>query len=1021
MEQNIILAGVGGQGILTIAKAISLTALRNGLNIKQAEVHGMAQRGGAVHSHLRISTDSLHSDLIPVGRADLIIATEPLEALRYVHYLKPEGALLSGTNAFANIEHYPPVEELLARIADFPRHVLLDVARIARAAGSLRSANMVLLGAASPFLDLNDVDLRETVESLLAGKGASAGESARRAFDFGRNAACAYRDALRKGLSPADARRWMDSLPTIDLGITGCYECGLPAAVAAEETLSSAEAEAVDSVLRSVRERNRDVLFEHEVYSLVELVGAISPPLHRFLPIGEAVTCELLSEFPGNRVALKLVSPKVIHKTDADGLAFVDRNLPAVQRAVRELTQRHADDDVAGVLIVEFVDRPNRGFGDELFVGIRATREFGPILAAGLGGIDTEYLAGVMRPGLAVAKAVAADVTAETFLELFRTTSAYDILAGRARGHRRVVSDGDLLRCFRAFLAIARRFCVARDDGGPSLAELEVNPFAFRRQAMVPLDGRGRLGEPARPSTPRPRESIDRLLEPRTIAVLGVSADSMNPGRVILNNIKACGFPTEKLWVIKPGCERIDGVPCADSPDGLPEVVDLMIVAAPAKNLPDIVRQIGRSNKVRSAILISGGVGEVEGTESSLDELRRAILAARKADGDGPVFLGPNSLGVRSHAGHYDTFFIPPGKIDTRFLRSQDPPARLAFISQSGAFILSRLSNLEVIRPAFAISIGNQADLTLSDLVGAMADRGDIDVIAVYAEGFRDLDGEPLLRAIERARAAGKVALFYRAGRTPAGVSAAAGHTAAVAGDHEVCQAAAAQAGAIVVDTFKEFEQLMELSVALHGKRIGGRRIGAITNAGAEAVAMADSVRGARYLVEMAALGEADTDRLRHVLHDCRLESLVNPRNPLDLTPMAGEDAYEACGRLLLESPDVDALVTAVVPLTPTLLTTPEEIAKSGSLVEVVAKLFRESDKPVIFVVDCGPLYDPLALAIRRAGIPVFRSCDQAIRSLGRYLCHRAPQPAPESDRVRPRTFNEPLQPHRHQPRPVVV
>jgi acyl-CoA synthetase (NDP forming) len=677
----------------------------------------------------------------------------------------------------------------------------------------------------------------------------------------------------------------------------------------------------------------------------------------------------------------------------------VDKQLKPVQRAMRELMDHHAG-DVAGVLVVEFVERPNRGFGDELFVGIRATREFGPVIAAGLGGIDTEYLAGVMRPGLAVAKAVVAETSAQEFLELFRSTSAYEILAGRARGHRRVVSDGELLRCFRAFLAIARRFCVARDDSGPCLAELEVNPFAFRRQAMVPLDGRGRLGEPARAVAPRPREAIDRMLEPRSIAVLGVSADSMNPGRVILNNIKACGFPVRKLWIVKPGAKKIDGVTCVESAVHLPEPVDLLIVAAPAKTLPGVVKQSGLSGKVRSAILISGGVGEIEGTESSLDELRGAILATRKAEGVGPIFLGPNSLGVRSCPGRYDTFFIPPEKIDARFLRSTEPPARLAFVSQSGAFILSRLSNLEVIRPAFAISIGNQADLTLSDLVAAAADRDDIDVIAVYSEGFCDLDGQSFLHAIQRARAVGKVVIFYKAGRTSAGRSAAAGHTAAVAGDYDVCQAAAAQAGAIVVDTFKEFEQLMELAVALHGKRVRGRRIGAVTNAGAEAVAMADSVRGARYLVEMASLGENSVSRLRGVLRKHRLDALVNPRNPLDLTPMAAEDAYEGCGRLLLESDEVDALVTAVVPLTPCLLTTPDEIAKPGSLVEVVPKLFREADKPVIFVVDCGPLYDPLALAVRRAGVPVFRSCDQAIRSLGRYLCHRAksePPQAPEN------------------------
>ncbi len=174
-----------------------------------------------------------------------------------------------------------------------------------------------------------------------------------------------------------------------------------------------------------------------------------------------------------------------------------------------------------GVLLVEYVEQTASGFGRELFVGIRATREFGPVIAAGLGGVDTEYLASKMRPGLAVAKAPAADLKAEDFLETFKGTVAYEILAGKARGHRRIVSDGELLRCFRAFILLAQRFCVDRGEEGPDVAELEVNPFAFRGNALVPLDGRGRLATAAKARPRRPVDKLAKLLEPQTIAVLG--------------------------------------------------------------------------------------------------------------------------------------------------------------------------------------------------------------------------------------------------------------------------------------------------------------------------------------------------------------------------------------------------------------------------------------------------------------------------------------------------------------------
>ncbi|MFZ1946196.1 MAG: indolepyruvate oxidoreductase subunit beta, partial [bacterium] len=145
MKQDIILAGVGGQGILSIASVINNAALKKGLAMKQAEVHGMAQRGGAVQSHLRISDRPIYSDLIPRGEADLILAVEPLEALRYVDYLRPEGSVVTSSTPAVNIPDYPPLEAVLARIAQLGRHVIVDSGRLALEAGAARAQNMVML------------------------------------------------------------------------------------------------------------------------------------------------------------------------------------------------------------------------------------------------------------------------------------------------------------------------------------------------------------------------------------------------------------------------------------------------------------------------------------------------------------------------------------------------------------------------------------------------------------------------------------------------------------------------------------------------------------------------------------------------------------------------------------------------------------------------------------------------------------------------------------------------------------
>ena len=172
MKRDIILAGVGGQGILSIATIIGAAALNEGLYLKQAEVHGMSQRGGDVQSNLRLSSEPIYSDLIPKGGADIIVSLEPMEALRYLPYLKPDGWIVSSSKPFVNIPNYPDIEEVLAHITNLPNHVLLDVEALAKEVGApAQAANMVLLGAAIPMLGIDHDKIVEGVQRIFARKG----------------------------------------------------------------------------------------------------------------------------------------------------------------------------------------------------------------------------------------------------------------------------------------------------------------------------------------------------------------------------------------------------------------------------------------------------------------------------------------------------------------------------------------------------------------------------------------------------------------------------------------------------------------------------------------------------------------------------------------------------------------------------------------------------------------------------------------------------------------------------------
>lgn len=171
MKADIILAGVGGQGILSIAASIGMAALDNNLQIKQAEVHGMSQRGGAVHSNMRISSTAIASDLIPRAGADLILSVEPMESLRYLPWLSEKGWLVTNINPFVNIPDYPDLEALKKRIEALPNHIYLDADKIASELGSGKVSNMVILGAATPFIDIPYPSFEKGIRNIFERKG----------------------------------------------------------------------------------------------------------------------------------------------------------------------------------------------------------------------------------------------------------------------------------------------------------------------------------------------------------------------------------------------------------------------------------------------------------------------------------------------------------------------------------------------------------------------------------------------------------------------------------------------------------------------------------------------------------------------------------------------------------------------------------------------------------------------------------------------------------------------------------
>ncbi len=171
MKNDIILSGVGGQGILSIAAVIGLAAVENKMYIKQSEVHGMSQRGGDVQSHFRLSDKPVASDLIPYGKTDLIISVEPMESLRYLPWLSEDGWLVTNSNPFINIPEYPPVDKILEEIRKIKNSIIIDADTIAKECGSVKAGNIVVLGAASHFISMPFSSIENSVRKLFGRKG----------------------------------------------------------------------------------------------------------------------------------------------------------------------------------------------------------------------------------------------------------------------------------------------------------------------------------------------------------------------------------------------------------------------------------------------------------------------------------------------------------------------------------------------------------------------------------------------------------------------------------------------------------------------------------------------------------------------------------------------------------------------------------------------------------------------------------------------------------------------------------
>ncbi len=770
----------------------------------------------------------------------------------------------------------------------------------------------------------------------------------------------------------------------------------------------------IENIFLTAEKEGREHLLEPEVYALFEALG-LKVPRFVFVPIDKMPSSVTLRRLRTSEVVVKIVSPVILHKTDVGGVRFVPNDVrklretmasmmeevprswlrwvslkPERSKEMEGLDKRTVRDSIKGFLLVEKIAFDRIGFGEELLFGLRHTRDFGPLVTVGVGGVDVEYVSTRLKEDLALGHFSCILEDKRKIASELSRLAFYEKLVKGPRGGQPVVSADKIKFWVEKLAVLGRFFSSSGRPGGFVLEELEANPVVAFHGELIPLDGLARFSR-AKPPRLRPEvEAIRHLLRPRSIAVIGVS-EKMNLGHIILNNILQAGFPSEKVYIIKPGVETIEGCRCFPEIASFPETVDLFVYALPAEQAYPCLQEIVKEEKARSVIIIAGGLGEKKGTGSEERRIRDLLEKGRKEGKLVPVVNGANCLGIISRPGKYDTTFIP----EYKFPRPRTGQPGLVFISQSGAFMITRLNKSSFIVPETAISVGNQLDLTVADYLAYFAQDtpAEVKLIALYLEGLREGDGLILARASQALAEKGVRIIVYKAGRTPAGKAATASHTASVAGDYSVFKSIMTQTGVYVAETLIEFETGVKalFSLAVAGKKPVGPRVGLLSNAGFECVIMADNILPGGGL-ELAKWSAATRKRLLEVLAPLRIDQLQDIRNPLDLTPVADDVAFISCVEAIIGDPAVDCAVVSPVPMTPALKTLPassgsgEDFRDPSSLASRLIDVFRRTPKPLVFNIDAGPLYDPLADYLESSGLPVFRRVDEALSFLRKFV-----------------------------------
>jgi 3-hydroxypropionyl-CoA synthetase (ADP-forming) len=628
----------------------------------------------------------------------------------------------------------------------------------------------------------------------------------------------------------------------------------------------------------------------------------------------------------GFPVALKIVSPDILHKTDIGGIAL-NLNTPdevehAFELVMASVQQVHPQAHIEGVEVQEMVSE-----GVEVIIGLLDDPQFGPVIMLGLGGVFTEILQDVSFRVLPITPADAAQMIAEL--------QGYPILQGY-RGQPPVSKD--------MLVDLLMRANHMGNDLAGKFEAIDLNPVVVWGDQHRVLDAKLLWHAEPRPTpsaSPPNTKHLESFFRAGSVALIGASATPGKVGNAVLDSLLGHDYQG-RVFPINPGRDEIMGARTYPSLKDIPEPVDLVVVTIDLRLVPDIIQECADRN-IHNMVVISGGGKELGGERTELEANIRRL--AKEHD---VRIVGPNCIGVFDGGTRLDTFF----QVQERMLR---PPAGpIAVLTQSGTIGAAFLEDTVASGVSKFVSYGNRTDVDEADLLAYLADDPETGVIAMYVEGLEE--GRKFLQVAAQVTQSKPVVVF-KVGRTERAARASMSHTGFFGGSYSVAQGAFKQAGIIAVDSY---EELVATTKALAMQpRAKGPCVAMISNGAGTMVQGIDLLK--LYALEMPELSHESLRRLA-----AEYPPFYVVQNPIDVTGSATSRDYEVGIEICLQDPHIDIVMPWFVF---------QDTPLGEDISEKLGRLTRTNAKPILVgAIGGGPFTRRMSQAIEAEGIPVFHS-----------------------------------------------